>query len=396
MLIVIPVGPSDAQNLHLLTQAINRLGVVEAPILIVSVPSLRAEAESAATLLNATVAFTEDEFANGWPVGPDRMFIWTIRHLGEIGNNQPWLWLEPDACPIKAGWDVTLRNEYHAAGKPYFGFTRPTAWRDKEGNLTPIEGDNMLLGVAIYPPHMHKDQELAPLLNDLSLPDPVSHPPVPWDIYLRWAFFRKGVHGARIIYDRWRTCNYIRGDFEEIICEPLPEEKNAEGGIIPDEAVIVHGCKDGSLHRLVIGEKVVWPEVITGPEGFGKTFLEKVVESQTGEVLVNEEALKDVHESWVKPPETTPPTVVEISQAVILAQPPINTLIKKQPLPDKPKSVSLTKEQRVLEALNTMDQPRVGAIVEMSKLDKATVKKILPTLGYEVLHAGWIRKLPEE
>jgi hypothetical protein len=381
MLIVIPVGPSDAQNLHLLTQAINRLGVVEAPILIVSVPSLQAEAESAAALLNATVALTEDEFANGWPVGPDRMFIWTIRHLAEIGNDQPWLWLEPDACPIKAGWDVMLRNEYHAAGKPYFGYTRPTAWRDAEGNLTPIEGDNMLLGVAIYPPNMHKDKELAPLLNDLSLPDPVSHPPVPWDIYLRWAFFRKGVHGAHVIYDRWRTCNYVRGEFDEIICEPLPTEKNAVGGTIPDEAVIVHGCKDGSLHRLVIGEKAVWPKVIQGPEGTGKTFLKKVVESQTDGVLVNEEALKEDFKDWVTPAETAQP---------------INTLIEKQPLPDKPKSALLTKEQRVLEALNTMDQPRVGAIVDLTKLDKKTVKEILPTLGYEVLHAGWIRKLPEK
>jgi hypothetical protein len=291
------------------------------------------------------------------------------------------LWLEPDACPIKAGWDVTLRNEYHAAGKPYFGYTRPTAWRDAEGNLTPIEGDNMLLGVAIYPPNMHKDKELAPLLNDLSLPDPVSHPPVPWDIYLRWAFFRKGVHGAYVIYDRWRTCNYVRGEFDEIICEPMPEEKHAVGGTIPDEAVIVHGCKDGSLHRLVIGEKAVWPKVIQGPEGTGKTFLKKVVESQTDGVLVNEEALKEDFKDWVTPAETAQP---------------INTLIEKQLLPNKLKSVSLTKEQRVLEALNTMDQPRVGAIVDLTKMDKKTVKEILPTLGYEVLHAGWIRKLPEK
>lgn len=353
MLIVIPVGPSDATNLRLLTQAINRLGVVEAPILIVSVPSLRVEAESAATQLNAEVAFTDDEFANGWPVGPDRMFIWTIRHLGEIGNDQPWLWLEPDACPIKAGWDVALKNDYQAAGKPYYGYVRPTAWRDKDGTLTPIEGDNMLLGVAIYPPHMHKDQELAPLLNDLSLPDPASHPASPWDIYLRWHFFRKGVHSTRVIYDRWRTCNYVRGDFDEIICEPLPEEKHAEGGIIPDEAVIVHGCKDGSLHRLVVGESQLLKELA----------------DTTLVPQIKKEVAEKIADTWEK----------QITA-----------------MPAKPKSVSLTKEQRVLEALNKMDQPRVGAIVEMSKLDKATVKKILPTLGYEVLHAGWIRKLPSK
>lgn len=349
MLIIIPVGPSDAANLRLLTQAITRLGVVENPVLLVSVPSLQAEAEEAAAALGATVAITSDEFANGWPVGPDRMFIWTIRHLAEIENEQPWLWLEPDAPPVKPRWDVLLADDYRAAGKPYYGFVRPTAWRDAEGNLTPVGGDNMLLGVAIYPPDMHKDKELLPLLNDLSLPRP-SHPPVPWDIYLRWHQFRRGVHSTTFIYDRWRTCNYTRGEFDEILCEPVAGERGAVGGAIPDEAVLVHGCKDGSLHRLVIGvpdaeiEKIVWMT----PESVKEVFNE------------NLEAMYDG------------PTFKEVAAKL------------------KPS----IKEQRVLEALSKMDQPRLGAVADLSKVDKDAVKKILPTLGYEILNAGWIRKLP--
>jgi hypothetical protein len=352
MLIVIPVGPSDAPNLRLLTQAIIRLGVVENPVLIVSVPSLQTQAEEAAAKLNATVAITEDEFANGWPVGPDRMFIWTIRHLAEIGNDQPWLWLEPDACPIKAGWDVTLATEYHAAGSPYFGFTRPTAWRDANGELKPHEGDNMMLGVAIYPPNMQADRELAPLLNDLALPDPRSHPPVPWDIYLRWQMFRKGVHSTQVIFDRWRTCNYTRGEFDVITCEPIEGERGAVGGTIPDEAVLVHGCKDGSLHRLVIGEEK--PKLI---------------------IMLDEVPLVQ--------------TPLEIKAVGFATAPLVEDTLVVTLTP--PKS---TKEQRVLEALNKMDQPRLGAVADMSKVDKDTLKKLLPTLGYEILNAGWIRKLP--
>jgi hypothetical protein len=279
------------------------------------------------------------------------MFVWTIRHLAEIENDQPWLWLEPDAPPVKARWDVLLADDYRAAGKPYYGFVRPTAWRDAEGNLTPVEGDNMMLGVGIYPPDMHKDKELLPLLNDLSLPRP-SHPPVPWDIYLRWHQFRRGVHSSTLIYDRWRTCNYTRGEFDEILCEPIAGERGAVGGAIPDEAVLVHGCKDGSLHRLVIGvEGVVhspfvhvatespekledWTVTISGQEGVGKT----------------------------------------VAKAIS------NKLVENA--------------QRVLEALNKMDQPRLGAVADMSKVDKDSIKKLLPTLGYEILNAGWIRKLP--
>jgi len=344
MLIVIPVGPSDASNLRLLTQAITRLGVVENPVLIVSVPSLQAEAEEAAATLGATVAITPDEFANGWPVGPDRMFIWTIRHLAEIENEQPWLWLEPDACPVKGGWDMELRNAYADAKKPYFGFTRPTAWRDADGNPTPVEGDNMMLGVGIYPPDMHKDKELLPLLNDLSLPRP-SHPASPWDIYLRWHQFRRGVHSTTLIYDRWRTCNYTRGEFDEILCEPVAGERGAVGGAIPDEAVLIHGCKDGSLHRLVIGVPDV--EIVT-PESVKAVFNENL------EAMYDDPAFKEVA-AKLKPS---------------------------------------TKEQRVLEALNKMDQPRLGAVADMSKVAKDTIKKILPTLGYEIIAAGWIRKLP--
>jgi hypothetical protein len=352
MLIVIPVGPSDALNLSLQTQAILRLGVVENPVLIVSVPSLQAQAEEAAAKLGATVAITEDEFANGWPVGPDRMFIWTIRHLAEIGNDQPWLWLEPDACPVKAGWDVSLAKDYREAGKPYYGFVRPTAWRDKEGKLQPREGDNMMLGVGIYPPNMHEDVELAPLLVDLSHSNPRSHPPVPWDIYLRWHMFRRGVHATTLIFDRWRTGNYTRGEFDMITCEPLASEKHAVGGVIPDEAVVVHGCKDQSLHRLVIGEEA--PKI--------RFFIDEVPLVQTP---------------------------VEIKAVGFATAPPVEDTLVMTLTPPKP-----TKEQRVLEALNKMDQPRLGAVASMSKVDKEVIKKMLPALGYEILNAGWIRKLP--
>lgn len=352
MLIVIPVGPADSVNLGLLTQAILRLGVVENPVLIVSVPSLQAQAEEAAAKLGATVAITEDEFADGWPVGPDRMFIWTIRHLAEIGNDQPWLWLEPDACPVKAGWDVSLAKDYREAGKPYYGFVRPTAWRDKEGKLQPREGDNMMLGVGIYPPNMHEDLELAPLLNDLSHSSPRSHPPVPWDIYLRWQMFRRGVHSTQLIFDRWRTCNYTRGEFDVITCDPLPSEKHAVGGVIPDEAVVVHGCKDQSLHRLVIGEEA--PKI--------RFFIDEV--------------------PLVQPP-------LEIKAVGFATAPPVEDTLVMTLTPPKP-----TKEQRVLEALNKMDQPRLGAVASMSKVDKEVIKKMLPALGYEILNAGWIRKLP--
>ncbi len=365
MLIVIPVGPSDAPNLSLLTQALVSLGSIETQVLLVSVPSTLEACHDAALDLQSvvpltTVVSTENEFANGWHIGPDRMFLWTVQYLDRTHNTEPWLWMEPDACPVKPKWDRLLADDYKAQGKPYYGYVRPTKWKTPDGKVSYKDGDNMLLGVAIYPPRMMQDGELVPLLNDLGHADPRVHPTDPWDIYCRWVFFRRGVHSTHLIYDRWRTHNYAHGEFDTLTCEPM--EAGAEGGVIPEEAVLVHGCKDGSLHRLVIGEPK--PEPVKCPNPVAAAIDEKILSNQ-----LDAEGQKKL---------------MELTQKAYAA-------------PSIKEGLALPLEhQKLLDAIKHFGNPRIGQVVAQSGLSKETVKEILPLIGYEMVQAGWIKKLPKK
>lgn len=365
MLIVIPVGPSDAPNLELLTKAIIRLGFIQSQVLFVHVPSVKDAVDEAASILSdvspsVSVVSTENEFASPWPIGPDRMFLWTVKHLDTIGNTQPWLWLEADTCPLKPHWDKLLRDEYHANGKPYYGFTRPTVWKTPDGKIEFREGDNMLLGVAIYPADMMRDQELVPLLNDLGHSDPRIHSPVPWDIYLRWIMFRRGVHSTQLICDRWRTCNYVRDEFDSLSYEPAEGNDREEGGLLPDEAVIVHGCKDGSLQRLVIGEEAI--------------------------KAVSKEALVETIIKTLEKPKSfdSPYTTSFDSPDTII---PGNTPLVKAWVK------AATQHDLLLGAIIKEKRPRIGALVAATGIAKEEMQKMLPAIGYEMIAAGWVKKI---
>jgi hypothetical protein len=151
----------------------------------------------------------------GYPGGANRLFRFTMAAAAKAGK--PILWTEPDAIPTRPGWYDELVEEYKEGGKPFCG-PQMTGWA----------GDGHMNGTGIYPTNW---QELAPSLA--SAPD--SHP---FDVYAgkevaphlfpsRRQVHRFG-HGSREYHN---ACN------------------------IPEEAAIIHPCKDGSLIR-VLNEKL--------------------------------------------------------------------------------------------------------------------------------------------
>lgn len=95
---------------------------------------------------------TSGEPVEGWVVGANTLFkaAATWFQGRKIG---PFLWLEPDAIPLKKGWLDTIQTAYFAAGKPFFGSvmqaTEPNMPRD------------YLAGVACYPSDCWKRMSLA-------------------------------------------------------------------------------------------------------------------------------------------------------------------------------------------------------------------------------------------
>ncbi len=336
MLVIIPVGSkSDEANLELLSSAIVTLGNVgNHSIKIVSIPSLLDQAEKAAEKIRkacdqVTCVSTEDELSGGWFVGCNRMWRWTVLHLDSEENNSPWFWMEPDCCPLKAGWLDSLANAYQASGKAFMGHVRLTKWKNTDGSTFTKDGDNMLLGNAVYPPMLSRDQNISPLLTDLGHPDPRSHAPDPWDVYLRWLMFKRGVANSMLFRDNWKTQKYSRKENGQIVFQSCDDED--EIGVIEPEAVIAHGCKDGSLHRLIIGA----------------------------------------------PEEPKKPVITPVAT----------------PAPSVPaQGEQHAKYQKVLQCVLSSGKIRLSSVIMSTGVTREDVLTILPKIGYKIKAAGWIEK----
>lgn len=357
MKIIIPIGPKDATNLNLLVRTIALLGEVKQPILIVTVPSMLEQATQAHEdllkfCMRVELVDTEDEFADGWFMGPNRMFHWVATYLHMQENKHPWLWLEPDCCPLRTEWADSLEQEYRDAKKPFMGFVRPQKHKDENGVIYFKAGDNMMLGVAIYSPQMLNDPEMLPLFQNLGISARPAHPKYPWDIYLRWRFFKRGVHETALIHDKWRTLNYRR-EGGKLVCDADPEAPmgTATGGDIPESAVLVHGCKDGTLQRLIIAENTL-------PTGV-------VIQTAIAPVIKPKAAVE---------PEVTEPVVAVVG-------------IKENVF----KVINAIREIRIENI-----KPRVGDIAKRAGVSVADTKPILDQLGHVIGTAGWVTLKEEE
>lgn len=78
---------------------------------------------------------------SGWPAGSNALFRHAAKEMGRKG--QPFLWIEPDAIPLKPGWLDQIGEAYATCGKPFWG----RLYKSESLN-TP---STMLSGIAVYP-----------------------------------------------------------------------------------------------------------------------------------------------------------------------------------------------------------------------------------------------------
>jgi hypothetical protein len=159
-----------------------------------------------------------------------------------------WYFFEPDNTPLKPNWINTLADEYRRVQRPFMGVIHPTYWRRKNPDGTFerfIQDGSHLIGTSIYP----KD---APRYSKLfkSIPYAVT----PWDVYWQWEIIKYAA-GTNLIHHEWRSFRYKRDKKSGEI-----RGERAPGGELPYEpkplspdAVVHHGCKDGSLLNLMRG-----------------------------------------------------------------------------------------------------------------------------------------------
>lgn len=258
MRIVIPVSASDVHLLPDFTAAlVNTGGLEDHYVTFVPTPTVVLEVKEAAVKFeevcpNVSVIPLNEEPVGGWPAACNNHFAYAAKIASTQAERLPWLWLELDSVGLE-GWANKLSNAYANLGnnRSFMGFIQPH-FRISAATGKPVQaaGDDRMSGVAIYPWDMAERQKFQFLLQDLGYGNRTSGQG--FDEYLRFEIKKNVRAHTNLIDDRWNTLNY-RVENGQLVCDSGPKDRSERerGGIINPQSVLIHGCKDGSLHRLV-------------------------------------------------------------------------------------------------------------------------------------------------
>ena len=382
MKIIVPVSAHDKHLLPAFTDCLLKFGGLEEhPVLFFPLPAAKEETFVAAERLGAEVHPLEQNYEGGSPLAPNRHFANTVFALGQMGNTSPFLWMELDMLPVKPRWAVALFEDYRYGGTPFRGAVVDTPFNDN-GTLVFRSGDTMMMGTGIYPPNMDRDERIKPLLADLTKPG-IWNPPDAFDVYLRWVIKNIGVSNTPLISDMWATQNYRMAE-GMLICDSVDHGDRvvrAREGSVSLKALLVHGCKDGSLARLLLEKNITSESVAcvdlasdSGPVGHIGT---------PGPVGPDDDFWGGEDQPAEEPPVETKPE--EKTKPVPLPKP-------KKEAPAKPEPAPVAKITRAdIEAALGGKKMRINDLAKKLKMSVPDLLGTFPTTGYTVVASGWVQ-----
>lgn len=179
--------------------------------------------------------YSEDGVPTTWPAGANWAWQQVARWIPMItqfkGNTYPfpqvlpdrtpWLFLEPDAVPLKPGWMQTLADEYKRGGKPFMGHI--------------VKQMGHMNGVAVYP-------------NDVSAfaRDAFHVVHSAWDVALKDQTIQLTHNANHLIQHCWVLINgQVSHNGDGIIA--TFRDTGEMHRLLEPEAVLFHRTKDGSL-----------------------------------------------------------------------------------------------------------------------------------------------------
>ena len=193
--------------------------------------------------------FAQDGF-NGWPLGPNQMFSDASTYC--YNYQEPWYFWEPDCVPMGKDWVDKLEKEFNKEPNKIMGSLVGGGMASNGKNVY-----KLIVGSAIYPAKFLDYCGLAASLYNYNVAYRTSGVvPEPWDVRCRWVFLQHG-RNTELIKSYWKSVNYQWKDGNIVFFAEDPEAQAIQGVTCPDrtvtsEALVVHGCKDGSLHRMAI------------------------------------------------------------------------------------------------------------------------------------------------
>lgn len=259
MLVVLPFCSKDREQAIALAQWIRDLGGAgKHQCLAVHHASMPGAAEVLAPLGEAFARVVDmplrDKDPGQWPQGPNLMFRRAAKQIHETAKT-PWLWMEPDAIPLKASWLDEIEAEYTRGGRPFMG-----AAVNHPG--TPVH----MTGIAVYP---WNAPAIAPLL--------VTCEAAAFDMNAKAETLPR-MHPTTLIQHEWRPAPFATmADLERLQLHAAIYHQDKDGGLIrllrplaiPGEAVADHGtgepCPYGTCPKS--GCLAGTPHGCRGPEG---------------------------------------------------------------------------------------------------------------------------------
>lgn len=255
MLFVIPVSRADVHLIKGLTDVMILLGGLQRhSVLFAPAPSVLQQASEEAIRLRGvcervTVEAVAREPQGDWPLACNIQFRDVVELLDLRGINEPWFFMEADCTPRFAGYPDRLELEYRKRGMPFMGVLRKTGDVAKKQDGSPLDNSQYMVGAGIYPPNF---KEYSCLYKATGQHAGKDIKPLPFDVRIRHEVGPKCWHTDLIAHHR-STGNY-RMENGKLVCDDYNrQEGNASyAGEISEMAFIVHGCKDGSLAKLVL------------------------------------------------------------------------------------------------------------------------------------------------
>jgi len=230
MTVVIPFCPADADQALSLLEFIGQLGGCQeySALLVVDAAVDWAKAVDALTLANrafrsASISTTESP-VTGWPAGANALWLEAARLCKRAGTD--WLWLEPDAIPVKRGWLVAI--DKMRKGSRYFGHIY--MYREQVMKV--------MSGVAVYP------------ANAIDLIGPIieENPTKAWDVSSAELVIPLATH-TKLIHHFYGEKDLAPTFIENRTAETTRNAFTLDQ--LPAEAVIYHRNKDGTLMGLL-------------------------------------------------------------------------------------------------------------------------------------------------
>jgi len=386
MKIAIPVSAHDRHLVPALTDCLLKFGGLEEhPVIFFPTPSAKDTAYEAAERLGAQTQVLEQDFEGGAPVACNNHFASVVYGLAALGNTDPFLWMEADMLPRVPRWADKLLDDYRMRGTPFMGSVVDTPF-EENGKLAYREGDTMMMGCGVYPANMETDERIKPLILDLAKPAWMN-PRMPFDIYLRWVIKNIGVSNTPLIADMWATENYQRQG-HSLVCQSVDHGDRVvrkRGGIVNPQAVLVHGCKDGSLAKVIMAwdEKPinmlarefldVWEDTPVSPKA-----------ESPSTAFAADDTLWDDDDDKAPAEPPAPETVIPVT-----APKPKAHTVTKALAPETPAAPKITRAD--IEKALGGKKMRVNDLAAKLKVEVPDLIGTFSTNGYIVAAAGWVQ-----